>query len=872
MLCNLKTNYRPDKTLQHSLVRLAALVLLLGLCILSIFLLSQHLLYVLGLTIILTVLCFIYTIRTLQSGEAAISYGGFANEIINHSEFAQRIENPDGESVIENEQSQKLIGKQNTLSFIKKYLAEGQSNQSAIYRLENAVANLCSETTKVSLLFNHRSSRIFNELEYFEITVTPIYLKKPKIFNGAYSVKRIKRETYLHWQLRNITAQHSIDRVLHDELNGLHDFLDQLPLGLYSIDSNATLTYINNDMADFLQLPREQLIGHSISDFTIPADAIPLKNEHWFGQISFRKSANEVADAYVFQTGYRQNEKTYLRGAVVHQIPSLDNSPQNIKQIFDNINHLFKEFPIGVIYIDNNGNLLDYNLAAAKFLTLNNDSSYNIFKLLDNANSAKLQTAVSNLNNSSKFCNIDFEHNDYILNFNLHSLPYQNSNNFIIYITDISKQKKLETQFAQAQKMQAIGQFAGGVAHDFNNLLTAIIGFTDLLLQRHGIGDPAFADLIQIKQNANRATSLVRQLLAFSRKQPLIPKFIDITENFADLNQMLKRIIGEKIKLLFHHGMDLGYVKVDPNQFAQVIINLAVNAKDAMNGEGTLTISTSAYQLKDDYAFGDDIIPAGNFVKIDVQDTGCGIPPENLHRIFDPFFSTKENIIGSGTGLGLAMVYGIVRQTEGFLKVASTVGEGTTFSIFLPRYDHSPEEISSVPNNNEITNNSGQPILKVQETLSAPANINQKIIMGLNVNHTIDRNNFAVEKSGRPAKILFVEDEKAVRTFAVRALRKKGYQVTDSDSAENALEILQKDHDFDLLLTDMVLPNMSGAQLTNQVKKQFPAMPVILASGYSEDIAKKEVDNTYQFNFITKPYSLDDLTAKVFDVLNSNHD
>jgi len=483
-----------------------------------------------------------------------------------------------------------------------------------------------------------------------------------------------------------------------------------------------------------------------------------------------------------------------------------------------------------------------------------------------------LQTAVSNLNNSSKFCNIDFEHNDYILNFNLHSLTYQNSNNFIIYITDISKQKKLETQFAQAQKMQAIGQFAGGVAHDFNNLLTAIIGFTDLLLQRHGIGDPAFADLIQIKQNANRATSLVRQLLAFSRKQPLIPKFIDITENFADLNQMLKRIIGEKIKLLFHHGMDLGYVKVDPNQFAQVIINLAVNAKDAMNGEGTLTISTSAYQLKDDYAFGDDIIPAGNFVKIDVQDTGCGIPPENLHRIFDPFFSTKENIIGSGTGLGLAMVYGIVRQTEGFLKVASTVGEGTTFSIFLPRYDHSPEEISSVPNNNEITNNSGQPILKVQETLSAPANINQKIIMGLNVNHTIDRNNFAVEKSGRPAKILFVEDEKAVRTFAVRALRKKGYQVTDSDSAENALEILQKDHDFDLLLTDMVLPNMSGAQLTNLVKKQFPAMPVILASGYSEDIAKKEVDNTYQFNFITKPYSLDDLTAKVFDVLNSNHD
>ncbi len=212
--------------------------------------------------------------------------------------------------------------------------------------------------------------------------------------------------------------------------------------------------------------------------------------------------------------------------------------------------------------------------------------------------------------------------------------------------------------------MQAMGPLAGGVAHDFNNLLTAMIGFCDLLLQRHGVGDPSFTDLIQIKQNANRAAGLVRQLLAFSRKQPLKPKLIDVTENFVELSHMLKRILGEQITLKFCHGSDLGFIRVDPVQFSQVIINLAVNAKDAINGNGTLTIATRVETLAAPYQFGADTIKPGEFVVIDVTDTGCGIPKENLSRIFEPFFSTKQNIVGSGTGLGLAMVYGIVRQTE----------------------------------------------------------------------------------------------------------------------------------------------------------------------------------------------------------------
>ena len=872
MLCNLNNNSRPDKALQHTLIKLSITLILLSLSILSFFMLPQYLLYDLGITIVLTITCFILTIKTLKSGEAAISYGGFANEIIRLSPFAERIENPDGESIIQNKTANDLLGTESALKFIQKYLAESSANKTSLDRLNNALNNLNSEKVIVSLLLNQQSTRIFNDLEYFEITLAPIYLKRPKIFNGAFSVKRIKRETYFHWTFQNITAQRGIDRILHNELNSLHDFLDQLPAGLYTTDANAQIAYVNSEFAEFLQTSTQQLIGQNLSDFIDENTPVPQNVDYWHSRVCFRKADNEMHDAYVFQTSYRQNEKTFFRGIVIHNIPSLNLNKENIASSLDNINTLLSNFPVGIIFTDKLGNIINSNTEADRLFKINKSKKSNLFDNLTADNIAVIRNAFSETEQTAKPSNIEIKQLPQFLSCYIHKIDTSNEDSgFLIYALDVTKQKNLEIQFTQAQKMQAIGQFAGGVAHDFNNLLTAIIGFTDLLLQRHGIGDPSFADLIQIKQNANRATSLVRQLLAFSRQQPLLPKLIDITENFADLSQMLKRIIGEKIKLVFHHGNDLGFVKVDPNQFAQVIVNLVVNAKDALNGSGTITISTHPYHLKDKYLFGGDTIPAGEFVKIDVTDDGCGIPPENLDRIFDPFFSTKENIIGSGTGLGLAMVYGIVRQTEGFIKVDSTVGQGTTFSIFLPRFDQDPGDDNSASASNEITDKSGQPILKVQETLSAPANINQKIIMGLNINKTIDRSHFNSSKTNQSTRILFIEDEAAVRIFAVRALKKQGYEVVAGDSAENALEILQNDKNFDLLFTDMVLPQMSGAQLINQVKKMLPDISVILASGYSEDIARQEIDNAYEFNFIAKPYSLGDLTAKVCEVLEQKN-
>ncbi len=872
MLCNLKNNNRPDKALQKALLKLAIALILLTISLIWFFLYPEHHLYSTILTSVITVYCLFTTIKTLSAGEAAISYGGFANEIIRNDFKIRRIENPSKETIIENSPAKDLLKENDVLSFLTKYVAEGASNKAALYRLETARRNLSSEKVTISLIFKQNSSRIFNDLEYFEISVRPIYLKKPKIFEGAFSVKRIKRETYFYWTLNNITAKQNMDYILKEEYSHLHNFLDYLPVGLYTIDKNYTVHYVNHNLANMLQLKPHQLIGTSLKDILTNDSTIPLKQDSWNGPLHFIKHDGTTAETFTFQNSYRNKEKIMMRGVVIDKLPTPDELKEQMNISLDNINWLFNNSPIGIIFTDIDGNITEHNPKATNLFAL--DEGNNIFNLLTNDSSNLLKQTFARIKHDKTSSPIEVKTPNLNLNLYisaLHHLHQKNSKNksvFIIYAIDVTKQKNLEIQFAQAQKMQAVGQLAGGIAHDFNNLLTAMIGFTDLLLQKHGVGDPSFADLIQIKQNANRATSLVRQLLAFSRKQPLMPKLIDITDNFADLSQMLKRILGEKIKLTFNHGNDLGFIKVDPTQFSQVIINLAVNAKDAMNGNGTLTISTSNYRLNEKYIFGDDTIYPGDFVVIDVEDTGCGIPPENIGRIFDPFFSTKENIVGSGTGLGLAMVYGIVRQTEGFIKVSSTINKGTTFSIYLPRFENGPEEENNSISSPEITGRSGQTILKVKETISTPANINQKIIMGLNIRNTIDRSHTAVSKGNRPARILFVEDEDSVRAFGIRALKKKGYDVVDSNSAENALEILEKDSNFDLLLTDMVLPELSGAQLTNKVKEKLPNISVILASGYSEDIARKEVDNINEFEFITKPYSLGDLTAKVFDVLN----
>lgn len=404
----------------------------------------------------------------------------------------------------------------------------------------------------------------------------------------------------------------------------------------------------------------------------------------------------------------------------------------------------------------------------------------------------------------------------------------------VFHLIDNTEQKNLEMRFAHSQKMQAVGQLAGGVAHDFNNLLTAMIGFCDLLLMRHPAGDPSFADIMQIKQNANRAANLVRQLLAFSRRQTLQPKILDITDVLAELSHLIRRLIGENIELNMQHGRDMGMIKVDQGQLEQVIINLAVNARDAMNNGGELTIRTSDVRITPATRPGrnmispaaEDSITDGSYVLVEVVDTGCGIPKELIQQIFEPFFSTKE--VGSGTGLGLSTVYGIVKQTGGYIYVNSQPNLGTTFSIYFPRYESE--------NNAAADNHDKQG---------------------------------AADLTGS-GTILLVEDETPVRTFAARALGNKGYKVLEADSAETALDIInQQGERIQIIITDVIMPGMTGPDMVVKILETYPDIKVIFISGYAEDAFVNSYGPDREFNFLPKPFTLKQLAAKVKEVLGS---
>ncbi|HRO11971.1 MAG TPA: ATP-binding protein [Amaricoccus sp.] len=395
-------------------------------------------------------------------------------------------------------------------------------------------------------------------------------------------------------------------------------------------------------------------------------------------------------------------------------------------------------------------------------------------------------------------------------------------------ISDATELKTLEAQFVQSQKMQAVGQLAGGVAHDFNNLLTAINGHCDLLLMRHDVADVEHGDLMQIRQNANRAAALVRQLLAFSRKQTLRPTVINLQDTLSELTHLLNRLLSDKVTLRIEHAPDLAPVRVDERQIEQVIMNLVVNARDAMPRGGEVRITTRNVRLGHDLHRDRAVILRGDYVIIEVADSGHGIPEGKLNKIFEPFFTTKQ--VGEGTGLGLSTAYGIVKQTGGFIFADSPPGRGAIFTIYLPAYDK------------------GGPVAPAEEEpeVRRPRDL-----------------------TGR-GLVLLVEDEDPVRSFAARALRLRGYTVVEAASGEEALEILEDPAlHVDIMLSDVIMPGLDGPAWVREAQKARPDAKVIFMSGYAEDAFSGGDSGVRGANFLQKPFTLNELTERVKDQLQA---
>jgi two-component system cell cycle sensor histidine kinase/response regulator CckA len=631
-----------------------------------------------------------------------------------------------------------------------------------------------------------------------------------------------------------------LERTVREEQAKVADFVETAPAGFYSLDERGRFLYANQTFATWLGTTPAQLVAEaSLQEFLVePAVAEQLRPT----QVS--KGAQEVnarirgrqgreLHVYVSQTVARGDDGGLRTRTVVQDLTPEREMAQALERSEESFQRFFEDAPVGIALLDSGGKVTEANRAFQRMVGLERDAviGRNLVDLTAADHRAelseRLQRTMAGADIGSAQVHLNRAGRDVVASLFARRLERGGTtpSALMLHFIDVTEQKNLEIQFAQSQKMQAVGQLAGGIAHDFNNLLTAMIGFCDLLLLRHQPGDPSFADIMQVKQNANRAANLVRQLLAFSRQQTLQPKVLDVTDALTEISHLLRRLIGENIELQIRHGRDLHLVRVDQGQLEQVIINLAVNARDAMPNGGKLLVNTRNVTLAEAEQRGVELMPAGEYIMIEVADTGIGIPRENLSRIFEPFFSTKE--VGSGTGLGLSTVYGIVKQTGGFVFVESELNKGTSFSIYLPRWKGEKGKAAGEAGPDE----------------------RRRDLTGAGT-------------------ILLVEDEDAVRLFSARALRNKGYKVVEAKSGEAALELISGDAaNIDLLITDVVMPQMDGTTLIKHVRERVPEMKVICISGYAEEAFRNRLDSAESVHFLPKPFSLDQLAGKVKEVM-----
>jgi two-component system cell cycle sensor histidine kinase/response regulator CckA len=664
-----------------------------------------------------------------------------------------------------------------------------------------------------------------------------------------------KREAkYAVWSIADITRDRERQEDVFQELQHAIEYLDHAPCGFFSVNAAGEIAYVNATLANWLDhdlaeigsggLKLTDIVsgdGASLLTSIMPAPG-EVKTEVFDIDLRMRGGKTMPVRLYHKLAFGVDGVPGASRTLVISRARDERSDPQRAAEV--RFMRFFDHTPMAIATVDRSGAVVRANARFAKLAqSLSPDGAANksIFRTVNARDRHLLIAAI----NQAAEGQGDIAPVEAMLDsarerwgqFFVTAVEddERDTEAAIVYMLETTERRALENQINQSQKMDMVGQLAGGIAHDFNNVLSAIMMANDFLLNAHKPTDPSFQDIMQIKQNATRAATLVRQLLAFSRRQTLRPQVLDLGDALSDLTMLLRRLIGEKVKLDLVHGRDLWPVKVDVSQFEQVIVNLAVNARDAMPEGGKLTVRTANVSSEESAHLAYKGMPAADYVRIDISDTGTGIPPEIVDKIFEPFFSTKE--VGKGTGLGLSTVYGIVKQTGGFVYVDSEPGKGTSFRIFLPR--HHPEQ-------------------DVQPDLAAA-------------------NGAAKENSAeaRPradltgqGTILLVEDEEGLRSLNARGLRSRGYSVIEASNGIEALEALEeKNGAVDLVVSDVVMPEMDGPTLLKTMRGRNPGLKIIFVSGYAEDAFEKSLPENQQFAFLPKPFTLSQLVAAVKETM-----
>jgi len=696
----------------------------------------------------------------------------------------------------------------------------------SVYRLSQAAKSASRAAEELRLVPPPTGE---GEVAWYRIRVSPLAAAE-------------QRELTL-WTVFDETREHSRHESFFQDLQHAIDYLDHAPAGFFSAEPDGAIVHMNATLAAWLdcdlaqfapgQLKVDDIIAGDGAAMLATVSGRPGEVTTQQFDVDLKPRSGRVRPARILHKVAFSSDGAAgsSRSLVINRAPGEFSGEEDLRAAEVRFARIFNSTPVAIASIDAKGALVRPNAAFARLAQealKKSGGRATIFSLVAERDHAPLRAAIeAAAQGKSDIVPLDVSLEgagaaaSARLFVSAADPESDEGASAIIFALDTTEERTLQENLAQSQKMQAIGQLAGGVAHDFNNVLTAIIGYSDLLLANHRPTDPSFQDIMQIKQNANRAAGLVRQLLAFSRRQTLRPQTLQLNDVLSELQMLLRRLVGETIELDVTYGRDLWLVRADLNQFEQVIVNLAVNARDAMPSGGRIALRARNFLAAECARLKDQAVTPADYVLVEVEDTGHGIAPEVRAKIFEPFFTTKE--VGKGTGLGLSMVYGIVKQTGGYIFCDSEPGHGATFRILLPRLAGEETE---------------EPVKK-----EAPK--------------------AAADLTGRGA-ILLVEDEEAVRAFAARALASRGYTVLEAESGLEAIDVAEKaGGPIDLIVSDVIMPEMDGPTMLAELRRRGFAAKVVFVSGYADDAFARALPEEEEFAFLPKPFTLKQLIETV---------